>query len=525
MFPLLTPRDWGPPGGTARSLEKEGDLPVVLWEVRVKTHHMYSRPYVPLILPDARYLREIHELHPRPVTSSFSPTTPEDRTTRPGAAIGASRGADTRSGVTGSSMANPGPGTRKKVSDSNHRFNQRFKRQFIKTSMCPFMPNCRYSDCPEQCCFAHTPDELRPSINLDKTAMCPQVKKGRECRLPSCRYAHSREELRATPYFANTAICQKWLKGTCTLGDKCRYAHGSTELKPRTAGMPKGRISKDTRVPRHELRQQQQQQEEEEEDEAGTDPQTPPEGQAQQHFQQQGQTEEQQQQEDTDDHLFRLLDNRWLPDSVLDDGPESHEPQAREGEQRGGQRDSGRPKRRNTSDTLTIDIPPINRRSKARDAPAPAAEEGTTTTKEEEEGATPASVSREADDDIADPSLQETLVRPPDGNVVIPLFPILETGPSPSSSPFMWVPPVRSPQQQSMGSSPCRMPTSPFPPQERDFTETSDLLGDLRDPPSPSRGSTASEWKNEDYLAMIESLERLTSEDDLRAAAPCQYYE
>ncbi|KAH8584454.1 3CCCH domain containing [Cryptosporidium sp. chipmunk genotype I] len=102
--------------------------------------------------------------------------------------------------------------------------------QFYKTKKCPWFAvgRCRMD---KECNWAHSIDELRPSVDLTRTKLCDvQLKEG-ICRNPECRYAHSRKELRATSDLFKTSLCVYWIKGSCIVGDSCRYAHGIEELR------------------------------------------------------------------------------------------------------------------------------------------------------------------------------------------------------------------------------------------------------------------------------------------------------
>ncbi|CUV06558.1 unnamed protein product [Cryptosporidium hominis] len=102
--------------------------------------------------------------------------------------------------------------------------------QFYKTKKCPWFAvgRCRMD---KECNWAHSIDELRPSVDLTRTKLCEvQLKEG-ICRNPQCRYAHSRKELRATSDLFKTSLCVYWIKGSCVVGDSCRYAHGIEELR------------------------------------------------------------------------------------------------------------------------------------------------------------------------------------------------------------------------------------------------------------------------------------------------------
>ncbi|KAK6588117.1 hypothetical protein RS030_7948 [Cryptosporidium xiaoi] len=102
--------------------------------------------------------------------------------------------------------------------------------QFYKTKRCPWFAvgRCRMD---KDCNWAHSTEELRPSVDLTRTKLCDvQIKEG-ICRNPNCRYAHSRKELRATSDLFKTSLCIYWIKGSCAVGDACRYAHGIEELR------------------------------------------------------------------------------------------------------------------------------------------------------------------------------------------------------------------------------------------------------------------------------------------------------
>lgn len=102
--------------------------------------------------------------------------------------------------------------------------------QFYKTKKCPWFAvgRCRMD---KECNWAHSIDELRPSVDLTRTKLCDiQLKEG-VCKNPNCRYAHSRKELRATSDLFKTSLCVYWVKGSCAVGDSCRYAHGIEELR------------------------------------------------------------------------------------------------------------------------------------------------------------------------------------------------------------------------------------------------------------------------------------------------------
>ncbi|EEA06374.1 zinc finger, CCCH type domain-containing protein [Cryptosporidium muris RN66] len=102
--------------------------------------------------------------------------------------------------------------------------------QFYKTKKCPWFAvgRCRMD---KDCNWAHSPDELRPSVDLTRTKLCDRQLKEGECKDPQCRYAHSRKELRATSDLFKTSLCIYWLKGSCAVGESCRYAHGVHELR------------------------------------------------------------------------------------------------------------------------------------------------------------------------------------------------------------------------------------------------------------------------------------------------------
>ncbi|KAF7457772.1 zinc finger (CCCH type) motif-containing protein [Cryptosporidium felis] len=104
--------------------------------------------------------------------------------------------------------------------------------QFYKTKKCPWFAvgRCRMD---KDCNWAHSIDELRPSVDLTRTKLCDiQLREGM-CRNPQCRYAHSRKELRATSDLFKTSLCVYWVKGSCAIGESCRYAHGLEELRSR----------------------------------------------------------------------------------------------------------------------------------------------------------------------------------------------------------------------------------------------------------------------------------------------------
>eukprot|EP00918_Siedleckia_nematoides_P101470 GHVU01221644.1.p1 GENE.GHVU01221644.1~~GHVU01221644.1.p1 ORF type:complete len:159 (-),score=16.74 GHVU01221644.1:407-883(-) len=99
---------------------------------------------------------------------------------------------------------------------------QRQVKQYYKTRLCPHYVKgfCKKG---ESCSYAHSDDELRPSINLDKTKLCQEflfrrcTKNGRECR-----FAHGETELRSTPYYYKSQICKYWMNGHCN-AENCRY--------------------------------------------------------------------------------------------------------------------------------------------------------------------------------------------------------------------------------------------------------------------------------------------------------------
>ncbi|OII73027.1 zinc-finger domain-containing protein [Cryptosporidium ubiquitum] len=102
--------------------------------------------------------------------------------------------------------------------------------QFYKTKKCPWFAvgRCRMD---KDCNWAHSIDELRPSVDLTRTKLCDTQLREGICRNPQCRYAHSRKELRATSDLFKTSLCVYWIKGSCVVGDSCRYAHGIEELR------------------------------------------------------------------------------------------------------------------------------------------------------------------------------------------------------------------------------------------------------------------------------------------------------
>ncbi|KAJ1609915.1 3CCCH domain-containing protein [Cryptosporidium canis] len=102
--------------------------------------------------------------------------------------------------------------------------------QFYKTKKCPWFAvgRCRMD---KDCNWAHSIEELRPSVDLTRTKLCDKQLKEGICKNPLCRYAHSRKELRATSDLFKTSLCVYWIKGSCAIGDSCRYAHGIEELR------------------------------------------------------------------------------------------------------------------------------------------------------------------------------------------------------------------------------------------------------------------------------------------------------
>eukprot|EP00928_Gymnodinium_smaydae_P006826 TRINITY_DN12433_c0_g1_i1.p2 TRINITY_DN12433_c0_g1~~TRINITY_DN12433_c0_g1_i1.p2 ORF type:complete len:116 (-),score=9.70 TRINITY_DN12433_c0_g1_i1:287-583(-) len=49
------------------------------------------------------------------------------------------------------------------------------------------------------CNFAHTNEELRPRLNLNRTKMCPALLKTGSCMVDGCTYAHRDEDRRKRP--------------------------------------------------------------------------------------------------------------------------------------------------------------------------------------------------------------------------------------------------------------------------------------------------------------------------------------
>lgn len=79
-------------------------------------------------------------------------------------------------------------------------------RQLRKCEMCLFHMTpgmvCKKGD---TCPYAHSRAELQVRPNLEKTAICPKVREGKECVNKYCKYAHKASELR----FTDEAIRQK----------------------------------------------------------------------------------------------------------------------------------------------------------------------------------------------------------------------------------------------------------------------------------------------------------------------------
>jgi len=107
------------------------------------------------------------------------------------------------------------------------------KDQFYKTKMCPYFPRgrCRRGN---ECNYAHSKAELRPSPSLRKTRLCERWREG-VCPLPAsaCPFAHGEEDLHSTEDYYKTDLCKFWKQGICTLGDRCRHAHGLHEVRDR----------------------------------------------------------------------------------------------------------------------------------------------------------------------------------------------------------------------------------------------------------------------------------------------------
>ncbi|KAL8272434.1 hypothetical protein Esti_003724 [Eimeria stiedai] len=109
------------------------------------------------------------------------------------------------------------------------------KTIFHKTRVCPRLTtgSCHLGN---KCSFAHSPEELRPAPNLDKTKLCPSVlHPGTPCparlRGEGCRFAHSKAEIRHTTNMYKTNMCLKWIRGKCKKELQCNHAHGHQELK------------------------------------------------------------------------------------------------------------------------------------------------------------------------------------------------------------------------------------------------------------------------------------------------------
>jgi hypothetical protein len=100
--------------------------------------------------------------------------------------------------------------------------------QLCKTRMCGMFLKGRCT--AKKCRFAHSPEELRPSLDLTKTAMCRMFARGK-CDDPACKYAHGEQELRVTSTVYKTQLCNFHQRGFCKKGVKCRHAHGEHELR------------------------------------------------------------------------------------------------------------------------------------------------------------------------------------------------------------------------------------------------------------------------------------------------------
>lgn len=110
-------------------------------------------------------------------------------------------------------------------------FISRFNMQFWRTRMCKSMVECGHCDQGDRCGYAHSEEELLPSVNLEKTSMCPVMRAGQVCGDAECRYGHSREDLVTYKQFLKTKACRFLPRGKCQMGEECAFSHDITKRR------------------------------------------------------------------------------------------------------------------------------------------------------------------------------------------------------------------------------------------------------------------------------------------------------
>lgn len=115
-----------------------------------------------------------------------------------------------------------------------------------KTKLCSFFlkGKCKRT----ACAFAHSTEELVPSMDLSRTRMCPTVVHGGKCTDHSCKYAHAPSELRRTKVEADPCgVCGAeapvfaWWGNTLPLRIKntflepCEQCHPSAQKRSKSA--------------------------------------------------------------------------------------------------------------------------------------------------------------------------------------------------------------------------------------------------------------------------------------------------
>eukprot|EP00388_Colpodella_angusta_P022475 GDKJ01057475.1.p1 GENE.GDKJ01057475.1~~GDKJ01057475.1.p1 ORF type:complete len:1106 (-),score=341.72 GDKJ01057475.1:735-3887(-) len=104
-----------------------------------------------------------------------------------------------------------------------------------KTKLCANFKMGKHCPTGDDCHYAHSEAELRPTPNFTRTTMCKLVVAGEECLNDNCRFAHSREELRTSELGSvKLRMCNFHAKGRCKDGENCRFAHDLSEF----AGAP-----------------------------------------------------------------------------------------------------------------------------------------------------------------------------------------------------------------------------------------------------------------------------------------------
>lgn len=99
-----------------------------------------------------------------------------------------------------------------------------------KTRFCEFHKRgaCTKGD---RCPYAHGKEDLRPSPDFERTALCPNMRTKGRCNNAWCRYAHTFWELRPPATLLKTKMCGFNANGRCDMGEACRFAHSTKELQ------------------------------------------------------------------------------------------------------------------------------------------------------------------------------------------------------------------------------------------------------------------------------------------------------